>query len=202
MPTGRTSSTANEPSPSPKPRELVANTAAALRDEYGIGRGDRVAIAAANRHEHVIAIWAVIVLGGAVVELNAWWTGAELERGIRLTDPKLLIGDDARLARLDHQVPDLHRADLDDAGTSWFAGDATLPTTPIDEDDPFVFLFTSGTTGRPKARGADASQQHPLGAVDRVAERGRRARRRPSPARSRRCRCSTSRGSPRRRFPR
>ena len=28
---------------------LVANTAAALRDEYGIGRGDRVAIAAANR---------------------------------------------------------------------------------------------------------------------------------------------------------
>ncbi len=30
-------------------------------------------------------------------------------------------------------------------------GDATLPTTPIDEDDPFAYLFTSGTTGKPKA---------------------------------------------------
>ena len=46
---------------------LVANTAAALREEHGIARGDRVAIAAANRFEHVITIWAVVVLGGA------WW---------------------------------------------------------------------------------------------------------------------------------
>ena len=40
-------------------RQLVANTAAALAEEHGIGHGDHVAIAAANRSEHVIVAWAV-----------------------------------------------------------------------------------------------------------------------------------------------
>ena len=129
---------------------LVANTAAALRRGHGIGNGDRVAIAAANRYEYVIVTWAVIALGGVVVALNGWWTGAELEYGIDLTKPKLLIGDAERLERLQGLVTDVPRRDLDEACTEWFAGDAGLPTTPIDEDDPFVILFTSGTTGKPK----------------------------------------------------
>ena len=129
---------------------LVANTAAALREEYGIGRGDRVAIAAANRYEHVIMIWAVIVLGGVVVGLNGWWTGAELEYGIRLTDPKLLIGDDRASRAPRRSGPDLPRCDLDDAGAAWFDGDEHSRRPSIDEDDPFVILFTSGTTGKPK----------------------------------------------------
>ncbi len=131
-------------------RKLVAAAAAALRREHGIGRGDRVAIASANRYEFVIVAWAVIVLGGVVVALNGWWTGPELEYGIGLTRPTLLIGDEERLARLTDLVPDLPRRDLDDATSTWFEGDDPLPVVAIDEDDPFVILFTSGTTGRPK----------------------------------------------------
>jgi acyl-CoA synthetase (AMP-forming)/AMP-acid ligase II len=131
-------------------RRLVAATAAALRSEHGIGRGDRVAIASANRYEFVIVAWAVIVLGGVVVGLNGWWTGPELEYGIGLTRPKLLIGDGERLARLTGLVPDLPRRDLGDATPIWFEGDPPLPDVAIDEDDPFVILFTSGTTGRSK----------------------------------------------------
>ncbi len=129
---------------------LAASTAAALRQEHGIQRGDHVAIAAANRYEHVIAAWSVIILGAVVVELNGWWTGPELEHGIHLTEPKLLIGDALRLARLEGRVSDLPRRDLDEACPSWFAGQSALPDSPIDEDDPFVILFTSGTTGRSK----------------------------------------------------
>ncbi len=129
---------------------LVAATAAKLREEHGIGRGDHVAVAAANRYEHVIVAWAVTVLGGVLVELNGWWTGAELQHGIELTEPALLIGDGPRLDRLQGQIPSLPRVDLADVWPAWSTVDAELPDTPIDEDDPFVILFTSGTTGRSK----------------------------------------------------
>ena len=84
---------------------LVAATAAKLREEHGIGRGDHVAVATANRYEHVIVAWAVTVLGGVLVELNGWWTGAELQHGIELTEPALLIGDGPRLDRLQGHDP-------------------------------------------------------------------------------------------------
>jgi acyl-CoA synthetase (AMP-forming)/AMP-acid ligase II len=129
---------------------LVAATAAALREEHGIGGGDHVAVAAANRYEHVLVAWAVTVLGGVLVELNGWWTGTELEHGIELTEPVLLIGDGPRLDRLEGRVPSLPRVDLGDAWSAWSTGVADLPDMPIDEDDPFVILFTSGTTGRSK----------------------------------------------------
>ena len=130
--------------------QMVANAAAALADEHGIRRGDRVAVAAANRYDYVVVAWAVIVLGGVVVGLNGWWTGAELEHGIGLTSPKLLIGDRRRLSRLDGLVGDLPRRDLDEVSAAWFGRRSPLPDCEIDEDDPFVILFTSGTTGRPK----------------------------------------------------
>ncbi len=130
--------------------EMVASTAVALRDEHGIGKGDRVALAAANRFEHVIVAWAVIALGGVIVALNGWWTGAELEYGIGLTSPKLLVGDAKRLARLQGMAGRPPARDLDEACPGWFSGGCAMPGTAIEEDDPFVILFTSGTTGRPK----------------------------------------------------
>ncbi len=124
----------------------VASMAATLRDRYGVGKGDRVAIAAANSADWVVAFWATTLLGGISVAMNGWWTGPEMAYGLELTKPKVLLGDERRLARLagfDHGVV-----------TAVFpveaAEDAAVPDVALDEDDPFLILFTSGTTGRPK----------------------------------------------------
>ena len=109
------------------------------------------ALAAATRYEHVNAAWAVVAAGATVVGLNGWWTGPEMEYGISLTAPKLLIGGAALLAGVDGRLPGLPRDDLEEVADSWFGTGASLPSGPIDENDPFVILFTSGTTGRPKA---------------------------------------------------
>ena len=116
-----------------------------LVDEYGIGKGDRVAFASANSLDYALAQLAVVSLGAIIVGLNGWWTGSELAYGVELTQPTVLFGDEVRLERLAEVgiqgTPMLHVA---------ADADASLPEVLIDEDDPFMILFTSGTTGRPK----------------------------------------------------
>ncbi len=131
---------------------LVASTASVLRDEYGVGPGDRVAILGANSPEWIITFWATVALGGIAVGLNGWWTEPEIRYGVDDCDPKVLVGDAKRLARLggrDAGVPTVVMEDGFDA--LWHAhADAPLPEQPIGEDDAAVILYTSGTTGRPK----------------------------------------------------
>jgi acyl-CoA synthetase (AMP-forming)/AMP-acid ligase II len=131
---------------------LVGSTARALRELYGVRPGDRVAILAENQPEWIAAFWASVSLGASVAALNGWWTADEIAYGVEVSEPKLLIGDRKRLARVADR--DLGAPVLEiESGfekLARFAPDAPLPDDPIGEDDPAVILFTSGTTGRPK----------------------------------------------------
>lgn len=136
-------------------RASVARVARWLA-EHGVRKGDRVAFAAANVPEYAIGWWATLVSGAIVSSLNGWWTPAELLHGIELSKPTLVLADGPRLARLheaglpaDLQVHNM--ADLDSLIGPARDDDPALPDVDIDEDDPAVLLFTSGTTGRPKA---------------------------------------------------
>jgi len=132
----------------------IAAVAAALRDEYGVGPGDRVAIVAPNTVEYALTFWATTALGAITVGLNGWWTGEEIAYAVELTEPKVLFGDRRRLERLAGvDLPDglpVLEFERDFPALEAHAPDAELPEVAIDEDDPFVILFTSGTTGRPK----------------------------------------------------
>ena len=132
----------------------IAAVAAALRDRYGIGPGDRVAIVAPNTVEHALLFWATTALGAITVGLNGWWTGEEIAYAVELTEPTVLFGDRRRLERLqDIELPagmPVVEFERDFAALEQYAPDAPFPDVAIDEDDPFVILFTSGTTGRPK----------------------------------------------------
>jgi len=140
----------------------AGHLARTLRDRYGIGKGDRVAVASANRVEYALTFWATTALGAITVAMNGWWTGHEMAYALELTEPTVIMGDRRRLDRLvDQDVPSvpvlcfeedlgsLERTGAAAAGAPG-VGDTPLPPCAIDEDDPAVILFTSGTTGRPK----------------------------------------------------
>jgi acyl-CoA synthetase (AMP-forming)/AMP-acid ligase II len=138
--------------------DVQASTArvAAWFAERGVVKGDRVAFASANVASYVIGWWATLASGAIVSSLNGWWTPAELLHGIELSKPRLVFADGPRMKRLleaglpeDVEVHDL--SELDHLLGPARADDPSLPTATIDEDDPAVLLFTSGTTGRPKA---------------------------------------------------
>lgn len=123
--------------------------ARALAGRYGVGRGDRIGILAANGPDWVITFWAAQCLGAVAVAYNAWWAAPEVEFGIRHTEPAVVVADAPRAAlAAGHGVPVLTTtADLPRL-IDEYRGPA--PVIPVDEDDPAVVLYTSGTTGRPK----------------------------------------------------
>ena len=186
----------------------VASVARALRERYGVEPGDRVAILAANCPEWLITFWATVSLGGIVAALNGWWTADEILYGVGNSDPKLVVGDRKRLARVEGRELGVPVVEIESGFDELvdYAPDAALPRQPIAEDDPAVILYTSGTTGRPK--GAVVSHRGICGFVqlamltrpaqhDDRGREGGEARGGPAcpPARSSRCLSSTCRGS-------
>ncbi|PKP93198.1 MAG: fatty acid--CoA ligase [Alphaproteobacteria bacterium HGW-Alphaproteobacteria-16] len=149
----------------------VAHLATKLR-EMGVQKGDRVALAMRNMPEWPVVFFAAVSIGAILVPLNAWWTGGELEYGLRDSGAKILVVDGERFARLSKwlgNLPDLERTivargegelpsdtlrleDLIGAPNDWAAlSDVPLPADPDlgPEDDATIF-YTSGTTGNPK----------------------------------------------------
>lgn len=130
----------------------VASTAKVLRERYGVGKGDRVAILGANSPEWIVTFWATVSLDAIAVGLNGWWTGDEIAYGLRDSEPKVLVADFKRLARLEGADPGVPVIVMEsDFDAIWNAHpEASLPTEPIAPEDPCLILYTSGTTGRPK----------------------------------------------------
>ncbi len=130
----------------------VASLARVMAEQYGVGKGDRVAILGANSIDWIITFWATISLGAIACALNGWWTGPEIEYGVSYTEPALLVADRKRIDRVggkDLGVPVLVMEDDLGALVTRYP-DAPLPDVEIGVDDPAIILFTSGTTGRPK----------------------------------------------------
>jgi len=127
----------------------VIQLAVAMRDKWGVGPGDRVAILGANAPEWILAFWAATSLGAIAVGLNGWWSQDEIRHALADCQPKLLVGDRKRLARLEGGagVPSIEmESDL----VAACGENLELPAVAIDEDDPACILYTSGTTGKPK----------------------------------------------------
>jgi long-chain acyl-CoA synthetase len=150
--------------------ETANGVARAWRDRYGLGHGDRVAVLSQNNPEWCLAFWATVTNGAILVGLNGWWKTDEVEYGLQDSGAKLLVADRKRFERIAASLdsaPELEHVFLVDCSPEDFPEaaktgklhrfeeltqepTATFVDTPIDEEDPAVIFYTSGTTGRPK----------------------------------------------------
>ncbi|MDA8370316.1 MAG: AMP-binding protein [Nocardiopsaceae bacterium] len=142
----------------------AATLAHRLVDDYGVTKGDRVAIAMRNYPEWVIAYFAAASIGAILVPLNSWWAGSELEFGLADSGTKVLVADAERIERLAGALPRLDlpviavRTDspLPEGARPWpevlgeVAADVGLPPAELAPDEPAAIFYTSGTTGVPK----------------------------------------------------
>jgi fatty-acyl-CoA synthase len=138
----------------------IAAAARALKSQLGVGRGDRIAILAANHPDYLVLLYACARLGALLVPLN--WRLALPEQMFILTDAsvKTLIVEEAFaavVAPLAAALPqarvvglDFSRADLPsfDRLLAEAGGDGRSPHT--DFSSALLIVYTSGTTGRPK----------------------------------------------------
>jgi long-chain acyl-CoA synthetase len=120
--------------------DALANGMAAVLEHRGVRAGERVALMSSNRPEFVVALWAIWRLGASAVLLSPAWKRTEVENALALTTPSHAVGDHPVLAEL---MPMLS---LDEAITPRQRAFATP-----DRQSDALFVFSSGTTGMPKA---------------------------------------------------
>ena len=140
----------------------AARIARVLAADYGVGKGDRVAISMRNFPEWVLAFTAVTSIGAIAVAMNALWQPDELEYGLADSGAKVLFADQERLDRLAECSPDLAVQVIavrpKFAHPKWpelkaliaGVGDVAMPAVDVQPDDPATMFYTSGSTGRPK----------------------------------------------------
>jgi long-chain acyl-CoA synthetase len=154
--------------------ELAVRALAAELQQQGVRKGDRVALIMRNLPEWPLAFFAAAVCGAIVTPLNAWWTGAELEYGLKDSGARVAIVDIERwqrisehvsacgdlkqvyLARGRDAVPSSERRIIPLESVVGQVADwpnlspPELPAVDLLPEDLATIFYTSGTTGRPK----------------------------------------------------
>jgi len=135
--------------------ERAARLASALRDE-GVGRGDRVAWLGANDVATFETFFASGLLGAVFVPLNTRLAAAELAYMLQDCGAALLVVGNAvevvatELAA-DPELTTLATVQADELDERIAGADPLGDEVEVVLDDPALLLYTSGTTGRPKA---------------------------------------------------
>lgn len=125
-------------------RSQVDALSAGLADTLarrGVQAGQRVALMSSNRPEFVFAVHAIWRLGASAVLISPGWKAGDVGHALKVAAAEHAVGDSPVLADL---MPMLS---LDEPISPGRPGSAEHRVT----DDDAVLVFSSGTTGMPKA---------------------------------------------------
>ncbi len=130
-----------------------ASIAGALRDQYGVKAGDRVAIFMKNRTEYLEVLYGVWFAGAVVVPINAKLHAKEAAWIVEDAAAEIVfvtkdIGMAFKAIKPD-VVRDVIVADGAEFAKFYQATAMPLPV-PVISDDMIWLFYTSGTTGKPK----------------------------------------------------
>jgi 2-furoate---CoA ligase len=114
--------------------------------ELGVGRGDRVAALLKNRVETVTLYWAAQWLGACFVPLNFRLSSEEVAYCVRDAGAAVVVFEDVSAPAAGELRGDHTLVDVD----SLPRGDPHPGALDLDDGEPSLMLYTSGTTGRPK----------------------------------------------------
>lgn len=120
--------------------------AAELLADMGVRRGDHVMIHCYNCPEFILATWAAWWLGAVPVYANRWWSSREIDHALSVTEPVVVLTDAPELITGGARVESLSRL-----SAAWDGGTAGLDPAETELDAPALVLFTSGSSGAPKA---------------------------------------------------
>ncbi len=143
----------------------VDGLAASLQLDFGVRKGDRLAIAMRNNPAWIITYAAATLVGAVVVPVNSWGKTEELRYSLEDSGSTLLVCDTPRLALIEALLPELGVtvllvegaedrkavANVESFEEMVLAGkgrDYDLPE--MSGHDDCVILYTSGSTGMPK----------------------------------------------------
>ncbi len=140
----------------------------------GVRRGDVVLTLVGNRLEWVLAMLACWRMGAVPLPCNTQLRRKDLDLRAAITNPRLCVADEDLAAALPEGVEVMTLAEI--AGVLDEDRPQDMPAAPADLEpaDPALIVFTSGTTGEPRAAlhtqrylpGNRVQAEHWLGARD------------------------------------
>ncbi|MET0908331.1 MAG: class I adenylate-forming enzyme family protein [Ilumatobacteraceae bacterium] len=126
---------------------LVDRTASFLA-AHGVVEGSRVGLSAGNGVEFVAVMFATFRLGASLVMVSTAWRDREVEHALAISEPTHIVTDGSGAASLVELVTD--RPVLPIAAIHDGAAGVAAPAR-VGLDDLALMVFSSGTTGLPKA---------------------------------------------------
>ncbi len=122
---------------------------AATLAQLGVGRGDVAMTLIGNRPEWVLTMMACFRLGAVVLPCTEQLRAKDLRLRLEVARPALIVADVRNREQLEQTEPDCSVLYTPDA--QLFATKTDTPYAELDESDPALITFTSGTAGEPKA---------------------------------------------------